>query len=136
MAVLQQAKQQLKEIAKELNLVNHSTIVYHIDQVFFSLRTDKRMKYRHDFMLDIINGIERTVKRNKVISKQVLSQDDKDFILNNLNNNYSISYLSDVLNKTKNAVKFYLQSLEKEPKKVNKLQTFNLPKQTYFKIDY
>lgn len=102
------------EIAKEFKLNNHSSIIYQIDKVFYTLRTDKRMKYRYDFMLDIVNGVERTVKRNTPISRGILSQDDRDFIKANLANDFSVSYYSDILNKTKGAVKFYLFSLKKE----------------------
>jgi hypothetical protein len=126
----------LKEITKEINLINHTTIMYHIDQVYFSLRTDKRMKYRHDFMLDIINGLERTVIRNKPISRNVLSQDDKDFIFNNLNQGYSISYYSDVLNKTKCSIKYYLHSLKKENINTFRKNQIKIPNIVNKQIDY
>lgn len=126
----------LKEIAKELNLANHTSIIYQIDKVYFSLRTDKRMKYRYDFMQDIINGIHRTVIRNKVVSKAILQEQDKEFIRENLNKGYSISYFSDVLNKHKNAIQRYLSTLKKDNKKIVKLPEYSLIKITNNKIDY
>ena len=102
------------EITKELGLKNHSSVIYQINKVFYRVNTDKRMKYRYDFMLDIVNGVQRTVNRTTPISRGILSQDDRDFIKANLANDFSVSYYSDILNKTKGAVKFYLFSLKKE----------------------
>lgn len=124
------------EIAKELGLKNHSSIIYHIDQVYFKLRTDKRMQYRVDFMKDIINGVQRTVKRDVPISKAILSDDDKEFIEKNIKSGYSISYFSDILNKTKGAIRFYLKSLEKQTLNKSRKEQINLPKFVNTKIDY
>jgi len=103
-------------ISREFGFKNHTSVLYHVNEVYFSLRTDKRMKYRHDYILDILNGVERTILRNKPILKSVLSEDDKQFIKDNLNQGYSISYLSDVLNKHKGIIKSFLLNVKKERK--------------------
>lgn len=124
------------QIANELGLKNHSSILYHIDQVYFKLRTDKRMQYRVDFMKDIINGVQRTVKRDVPISRAILSNDDKLFIESNISNGYSVSYFSDILNKTKGAVKHYLATLQKETLNKSRKEQVFLPKFVSTKIDY
>lgn len=126
----------LIDIAKELGLRNHSSVIYQIDKVYFSLRTDKRMQYRVNYMVDVYNGVYRTIKRNKPISKAILSDDDKEFIKANISNGYSVSYYSDILNKTKGAVKNYLSTLKKETLTKPKKEQFFLPKFVNTKIDY
>lgn len=124
------------QIAKELNLKNHSSILYQIDQVYFSLRTDKRMQYRVNFMVDIFNGVYRTITRDTPISKGVLSDDDKEFIKTNAHKGYSISYFSDVLNKNKGSIKFYLRSLNIDSLNASRKVQVNLPKFANKQIDY
>jgi hypothetical protein len=129
-------KMTMVQIAKEFKLQNHSSIIYQIDKVFYSLRTDKRMKYRHDFMLDIINGVQRIIMRDRPISKGILSEDDKEFIKANLSNDFSVSYYADILSKTKGAVKFYLYSLNKETLNATRKPQVKLSRFVIQKIDY
>lgn len=113
----------LLEICKEFRLANHTSVLYGVNKVHFSLRTDKRMTYRHDYMLDRINGLERFIIRNKPILRNELSEDDKLFITENLNKGYSISYFSDILNKHKYTIRCFLKFLKSESKKNNKLHS-------------
>lgn len=124
------------QIAKEFKLKDHTAILYHIDQVYFKLRTDKRMQYRVNFMKDIINGLERKVKRDIPFFKNILSDDDKEFIKNNISNGYSVSYYSDILNKTKGAVKHYLSTLQKDTLNASRKVQVNIPKFVNTQIDY
>jgi hypothetical protein len=122
----------LTQIAKELNMKNHTSIMHHIDNVFYGLRTDKRAKYRHDFMLDVMSGLKRTIIRNKTISRNELSDDDKKFIDEN---SYNVSYYSDVLTKNKGVISLYLKNIHKENKARYKNQML-MPKISFNKIDY
>lgn len=113
----------LLQICNEFRLANHTSVLYAVNEVHYSLRTDKRMTYRHDYMLDKINGLERFIIRNKPILKSELLDDDKQFIQENINKGYSISYYSDVLNKHKYTIRCFLKFLKSESKKNN---TFDL----------
>jgi hypothetical protein len=124
------------DICKEFRFANHTSVLYAVNEIHFSLRTDKRMQYRCNYVLDKINGLERFIIRNKPILKTELLDADKQFIIDNLNKGYSISYYSDVLNKNKGVIKSFLNLLKADSKKINKLQTINLPKRTNIKIDY
>lgn len=121
------------QIANEFKMINHSSVLYHVNEVHFSLRTDKRMKYRHDYMLDIINGVERTILRNKPISRNVLSDDDKKFIDENV---HTVSYYSDILNKNKGVIRLYLQNVHKERKLSYIAQQIRVAKMLNTRIDY
>jgi hypothetical protein len=87
-------------------------------------------------MLDIINGVQRTVTRDRPISKGILSEDDKDFIKANLSNDFSVSYYADILSKTKGAVKFYLYSLNKETLNATRKPQVKMSRFVIQKIDY
>jgi hypothetical protein len=126
----------LCDISKEFRLANHTSILYAVNEVHFSFRTDKRMRYRHDYMLDKINGLERFILRPTTILKTELSNADKQFIEDTLNKKYSISYYSDVLSKNKGIIKSFLKVLNINSKKSNTLRQVNLPKFKSTTIDY
>jgi hypothetical protein len=117
-------------IASEFNLVNHSTIVYWLDRVQSELKTNKRMQYRYNLMKDVIDGKEiKVIKhRPKYFNRHTLSDADKQFIKDNINNGFCVSYFADVLNKTRKTVKDYLTFVTKDN------DIFTAPKITRFRV--
>lgn len=126
----------LIDICKEFRFANHTSALYAVNEIHFSLRTDRRCKYRHDYMLDKINGLERFIMRQVPVLKTVLMDADKQFIIDNKNKGYSISYYSDILNKHKFTIKSFLKVLKENSKKSNTLRQGNLPKFKSTVIDY
>lgn len=109
----------MQMIAEEFSLINHSTVVYWMDRVQMSVKTNKRMKYRYDYLLDCIKGDVKEVRRigNTTISKRILSDADRDFIRLNINRGYSVTYFADVLRKTRGCIKDYLLLIERKSNK-------------------
>lgn len=103
-------------IANEFNLANHSTIVHWLDQVQSELKTNKRMQYRYNLMKDVIDGkdVKLIKQRPRYFSRHALSDADKQFIKDNFNNGFCVSYFADVLNKTRKCVKSYFDYLSDE----------------------
>ena len=128
-------------IASEFGLVNHSTIIYWLDQVQSELKTNKRMQYRYNLMKDVVNGkeVKIIVPRPKYFTRYSLSDADKKFIKDNYNNGFSISYYADALNKTRKTVKDYLNFISKEndiftAPKINRFRVHSFNKRK--EIDY
>lgn len=117
-------------IASEFNLLNHSTVIHWLDQVQSELKTNKRMQYRYSFMKDIINGkqVKLIKQKHTYFSKHDLSEADKQFIKDNFNNGFCISYFADVLNKTRKCVKSYFDYLS------NEKNIFNAPKANKYRV--
>tara|TARA_R110000868_G_scaffold136447_1_gene349415 strand:+ start:21063 stop:21578 length:516 start_codon:yes stop_codon:yes gene_type:complete len=113
----------LIDICKEFRFANHTSVLYAVNEIHFSLRTDKRMRYRHDYMLDKINGLECSIIRHIPVLKTELSDVDKLFIQDNFFKGYSISYYSDILIKHKQTIKAFLKFLKEDSKKSNTLQS-------------
>lgn len=109
----------MQMIAEEFSLTNHSTIVYWMDRVQMSIKTNKRMQYRYEYLLDCIKGDVKEVKKmgNSSVSKHKLSEADRDYIRFNIDKGYSISYLADVLKKTRKCIKEYLLLIESKSNK-------------------
>ena len=109
----------MQMIAHEFSLTNHSTVVYWMDRVQMSIKTNKRMKYRYEYILDCINGNVLEIKKmgNSSVSKYKLSEADRDFIKINIDKGYSISYLADVLKKTRKCIKEYLLLIDSKSNK-------------------
>lgn len=131
----------LQMIADEFGLTNHSTVIYWLDQVQSELKTNKRMQYRYNLMRDVINGKEVKIIRQKpkYFSRHALSDADKQFIKDNYNNGFSISYYADALNKTRKTVKDYLNFISKEndifkAPKINRFRVHSFNKRK--EIDY
>ena len=103
----------LQQVAEEMGLTNHSTIVHWMDVVQVQLRNNKRMQFKYQFLLDIFNGVEREFIRTtfKGKSKYHLSNADIDFIKSNLDKNKNICYYADTLNKTRTCIKKYLKKI-------------------------
>jgi hypothetical protein len=120
----------LQQVAHELNLTNHTTIIYWIDKIQVQLRTNKRMQYRYDYMKDVLRGEQKPIIRQQaeIINKNKLSEADMQFIKSNFNNGYSVSYYSDVLRKNRTPIKEYLKFLLKE------ISIFNAPKVNRFRV--
>lgn len=120
----------LQEVAYELNLINHSTIIYWLDKIQTQLRTNKRMQYRYDFMKDILAGKQREIVRSNVsvINKNILTDADMQFIKSTIRNKYSICYYADVLRKNRTPVRDYIRFLSKE------LGIFDAPKIEKFRV--
>ncbi|CAB5223311.1 Chromosomal replication initiator, DnaA C-terminal [uncultured Caudovirales phage] len=106
----------LQQVAHELNLINHTTIIYWIDKIQVQLRTNRRMQYRYDYMKDVLRGEQKQIIRqaSSISNKNELSEADMQFIKSNFNNGYSVSYYADVLRKNRQPVKTYLSFLLKE----------------------
>jgi len=104
------------QVALELNLTNHSTIIYWIDKIQVQLRTNRRMQYRYDYMKDVLRGEQKEIKRQSltISNKNELTEADMQFIKSNFNNGYSVSYFADVLRKNRQPVKTYMNFLSKE----------------------
>lgn len=120
----------LQQVAYELNLINHSTIIYWIDKIQVQLRTNRRMQYRYDYMKDVLNGVKKEIVRQSVavINKNELSQADMHFIKSNFSSGYSISYFADALKKNRRPVKLYFKFLLKE------FTIFSAPKIERFRV--
>jgi len=106
----------LKQVALELNLTNHSTIIYWLDKIQVQLRTNKRMQYRYDYMKDVLRGEQKQIIRQStsVANRNELSAADMQYLKLNFNNGYSVSYYADVLRKNRQPVKMYINFLSKE----------------------
>jgi hypothetical protein len=120
----------LQKVAYELNLTNHSTIIYWLDKIQIQLRTNRRMQYRYDYMKDVLSGNQKQIIRQvaSVTNRNELSEADMQFMKSNFNNGYSVSYYSDVLRKNRHPIKSYLQFLLKE------IGIFNAPKVERFRV--
>ena len=109
----------MQMIAEEFKLINHSTIVYWMDRVQQEIKTNRRMKYRYEYLKDCLQGEVKEIKKmiTAYQSNRILSDADKDFIKFNLDKGFSVSYISDALKKTRGAVKEYIALLNrKNPK--------------------
>lgn len=109
----------MQMIAEEFKLINHSTIVYWMYRVQQEIKTNRRMKYRYEYLKDCLQGEVKEIKKmvNSYQSNRILSDADKDFIKFNLDKGFSVSYISDALKKTRGAVKEYIALLNrKNPK--------------------
>jgi len=106
----------LQNVAYELNLINHSTIIYWLDKIQVQLRTNRRMQYRYDYMKNVLRGEQKEIIRqpSSVANRNELTEADMQFIKSNFNNGYSVSYYADVLRKNRQPVKKYFQFLLKE----------------------
>jgi hypothetical protein len=106
----------LKQVAKEIGLLCHSSIIYFIDNIQVQLRNNKRMQYRYNYMLEVMAGNSKEIIKPKHIKviKTVLTVGDIDFIRSNYKKDFSISYYSDILKKHKNPIRRYLKILENE----------------------
>jgi hypothetical protein len=130
----------LQQVAYELNLTNHSTIIYWLDKIQVQLRTNRRMQYRYDYMKDVLRGEQKPIIRQStsVPNKNELSEADMQFMKSNFNNGYSVSYYADVLRKNRQPVKSYLRFLLKEisifsAPKIDRFRTSSIKSQS---IDY
>ena len=119
----------LQQVAYELNLTNHSTIIYWLDKIQVQLRTNRRMQYRYDYMKDVLRGEQKEIIRqtSNVANRNELSEADMQFMKSNFNNGYSVSYYADVLRKNRQPIKSYLRFLLKE------ISIFNAPKVDRFR---
>lgn len=106
----------LKQVAKEIGLLCHSSIIYFIDNIQVQLRNNKRMQYRYDYMKDVIAGNNKDIIKPKHIKvvKSVLTAADMDFIRSNYKKAFSVCYYSDMLKKHRYPIRRYLKILEKE----------------------
>jgi hypothetical protein len=119
----------LQQVAFELNLTNHSTIIYWLDKIQVQLRTNRRMQYRYDFMKDVLNGTQKEIVRNtgNAVNKNILSEADMHFIKSTYTSGYSISYYADALRKNRHPVRDYMKFLS------NEIHIFDAPKIDRFK---
>lgn len=130
----------LQQVADELNLVNHSTVIYWLDKIQVQIRTNKRMEYRYNFMKDVLVGKQKQIVRQRVeiASRNKLSDADMQFIKSNFTSGFSVSYYADVLRKNRMPVKEYLNFLSKEfyifdAPKIERFRTTGIKSQS---IDY
>jgi hypothetical protein len=114
----------LQQVAYELNLTNHSTIIYWLDKIQVQLRTNRRMQYRYDFMKDVLNGTQKEIIRptGTIANKNSLSEADMHFIKSTFTSGYSICYYADVLRKNRQPIRDYMKFLS------NEIHIFEAPK--------
>lgn len=104
----------MQMVVEEFKLKNHSTAVYWMDRIEHQIKTNKRMKYRYDYLLDCLAGNFKEIKRvnTEFKSKYNLSDADKDFIRLHIDKGYSITYIADVLRKTRGTIKDYIKVID------------------------
>ena len=105
----------LKEVAIELNLTNHSTVIYWLDRMESDLKHSKRMQFRYQYLKDYLNGVEREpIKKVDIVdNKNVLSEADKQFINSTIKRGYSYCYYADALRKNRQVVREYIKLFRK-----------------------
>jgi len=129
----------LQQVVNELNLTNHSTAIYWIDKIQTELRTNSRMKFRYNYMLDVINGNPKPLVRNKNANtdKNVLSEYDMQYIKSNIKFKYNVSYYADMLRKNRSPINVYMRFLKKQSVIFGTQKTSSYkPKLETKKIDY